>query len=133
MAAVAISATPNKESWGFNLFAKGLTEYRLGHFTEAASLMRQVMPMDAGRYCRAKADLVLAMAQFQLNQAGESRESFANAMEVESKFPPPGHLDEEWNDWITVHVLAREAVALIPRVEKTGVDAVSKTDAPRTQ
>jgi tetratricopeptide (TPR) repeat protein len=124
MAAVAISATPNKDNWGFNLFAKGLTEYRLGHFAEAASLMQQVLPMDAGSYCRAKANLVLAMAQFQLNQAEKSRESFADALKVESKFPQAGHLDDEWNGWISFRVLKREAVALNP-----GFQTLSETKA----
>jgi hypothetical protein len=129
MTAVAIRATPNKDNWGFDLFAKGLTEYRLGHFTEAANLMRQIMPLDAARYCRAKANLVLAMAQFQLHQADESRQSFAKAVEMVSKFPQAGHLDEEWNDWITVQMLKREAVALIPGVEKPDPEAATKAEA----
>jgi hypothetical protein len=130
MAAVAVSATPNHDNWGFNLFAKGLAEYRLGHFAEAASLMRQIMPLDAGRYCRTQAYLVLAMAQFHLNQADESRQSFAEAMELEKKLPQAGHLDEEWNDWIAVRLWKREAAALIPGVEKAGPEAVSKAASP---
>jgi hypothetical protein len=133
MAGVAMSVTPNKDSWGFNLFAKGFTEYRLGQFAEAASLMQQILPLDAGRYCRAKANLVLAMAQFRLNQVEESRKAFANAEGVENKLPQDGHLDEEWNDWITVRILNREAVALIPGVEKAGAEADSKAETPAWQ
>jgi hypothetical protein len=58
---------------------------------------------------------VLAMAQIQLGLSKPAHDSFANAMdEAKRRLPQAGDLDDEWNDWINVHVLTREAVSLIP-------------------
>jgi tetratricopeptide (TPR) repeat protein len=122
MAGVAGKGEVNNENWGYNLFAKGFTEYRLGHYAGAVEVLQQVPPMDCGPYCRTEAYLVLAMAQFQLGQAQASRESFAKAMdEAKRRLPREGDLGEEWNDWINVRLLTREGVALMPDAGKLTV------------
>ena len=130
MSAVAVTGQTNASNWGYNLFAKGLTEYRLGHFAVATNLMLQVIPLDAGRYCRTEAYLVLAMAQFQLGQVKDSRQSFAKAMELENKLPQSGHLDEEWNGWVVVQILNREAFALMPDLARPASAAASNMKNP---
>ncbi|HEY1661282.1 MAG TPA: protein kinase [Verrucomicrobiae bacterium] len=116
MADVAAGGDTNDEHWGLNLYAVGLAQYRLGHFTNAVVLMQRAISMDVGWNCRTEAYLVLAMAQFELNQPGASRAALAEAADaIKNKLPQAGDLDESyWNDWINAHVLMREAMALIP-------------------
>ena len=117
MAEVALQGDTNEDEWAFNLFAKGLTEYRQGNYTEAADFLRQAEPYDAGQYVHAEAALVLAMAQFQLNDMAGSRKSYSEATDIMRRtFPRAGHLDDEWNDWINFRVLLREAVELMPDI-----------------
>ena len=113
MAAVAGRMNPNDDTWGFNLFAEGFSEYRLGHYVIAVEKLQMVLRLDIGSYCRTEAYLVLAMAQFQLKQMDEGRASFATAADAVNQFPKAGRLSEEWNDWIIIHVLLREAKEMI--------------------
>lgn len=105
---------PNNGLYGFNLFAKGFAEYRLGHYAAAVDLMQQVPPLDAGMYCRTEAQLILAMAQFKLGHPAESSPALAEAAtRIKQQLPREGHLTEEGNDWITSHILLREAQSLL--------------------
>jgi len=115
MAGVAVQIETNADRRDFNLFAKGFAEYRLGHYAGAAEWLRQVIPLDPGSSCRAETFLVLAMAQFQLDQPAASRESLAKAVDVvDHSLRQVGHLEDDWNDWIIIHVLLREALTLTP-------------------
>ena len=119
MAEVAGRGEVNNENWGFNLFAMGFAQYRLGHYTSAVELMQKLIPLDMGSHCRTEAYLINAMAQFQLGQPTLSHDSFSNPVAIViNRLPKAGHLDDEWNDWIIIHILMREAVALNPEVEK---------------
>jgi serine/threonine protein kinase len=118
MADVAGHGEVNGDNWGFNLFAKGLAEYRIGHYATAADLLRNVLPLDTGSQARAEAYIVLAMAQYQLGQATQSHDSLAQAAILMNKLPKAGRLDEEWNIWVTLHLFMREALALIPDAGK---------------
>jgi serine/threonine protein kinase len=120
MAGVAGNVETNVEGRDFNLFAKGFAEYRLGHYTSAAEWLEQVIPLDPGSSCRAETFLVLAMTQSQLGQTAASRESLAKAMDVVNhSLRQEGHLEDDWNDWIIIHVLVREAATLIPAATAT--------------
>jgi eukaryotic-like serine/threonine-protein kinase len=102
----------NSEVYGYNLFAEGFTEYRLGYYKPAVDILRRATPMDIGANCRTEAYFILAMARYHLNRLDDSRESFTNAM---NKMRTKLELDDEtWNHWITAHVLMREAETLIP-------------------
>jgi serine/threonine protein kinase len=115
MADVAARINDNEDDAGFNVFAKGFAEYRLGHFAAAAELMKKIPDLHSSSDCRIEARLVLAVAQFQLHQADDSRSSLAKVADTMThEFPKPGHLDEDWNDWITIHMLLREVADLIP-------------------
>ncbi|HTV39991.1 MAG TPA: protein kinase [Candidatus Sulfotelmatobacter sp.] len=114
MADVVAGDNTNSEVYGYNLFAEGFAEYRLGHYKRAVALLREATPLDIGSNCRTEAYFILAMARYKLNRLDDSRESFAKAVnDLNTKMRPEGHLDDEWNHWITAHVLMREATALI--------------------
>jgi tetratricopeptide (TPR) repeat protein len=126
MAGVAGKGEVNGDNWGYNLFAMGFTEYRLGHFNRAAELLEQAIPHDAGSPCRTEGYLVLAMARYQLGHAKQSHDSLTNAVDVITRYrPKAGHQDEEWYEWIAVNTLTKEAVALIP-----GADALTAAAFP---
>lgn len=115
MANVAGDVDKNGENSGYNFLAKGLAKYREGNYEEAVQLQERAVPQDIGSRCRAEAYLILAMAQWRLNQADASRGSFARAMDIVKDLPKKGaDLNDDWNDWIIIHVLWHEAVALNP-------------------
>jgi hypothetical protein len=54
------------------------------------------------------------MAQSQLGQTNQSRASFAEARgAVNQSLPKAGHLDQQWNNWLGIQILMREAEKLI--------------------
>jgi Tfp pilus assembly protein PilF len=114
MADVAGDVNTNGNNWGYNFLAKGLAKYRQGNDEDAIQLLQRILPEDIGSRRRAEAYFILAMAQFRLNQLDASRASFAKAMEVANGLPKSGDLSDDWNDWVVIHVLMREAVALNP-------------------
>jgi tetratricopeptide (TPR) repeat protein len=114
MAKVAGQMDTNDSTWGFSLIAQGLAEYRMQHYAEAADLLQRVLPLDVGTHARTIARFGLAMAQFQLKQPDQSRETLARAVDaVERQLPKAGRLGDAWTEWIICHVLMREANELI--------------------
>ena len=60
------------------------------------------------------------MAQARLGQTADSRESMAKATDVvDHSLRKEGHLEDDWNDWIIIHILLREATMLMPDAGKT--------------
>ncbi len=119
MAEVAAGGSTNDPDFGHNVFAKGFAEYRLGHYKNANKLLRQADNMDIGPYYRTETYLLLAMARSHLGRVQDSTESFRDAAdEMKTQLIPKGGLDSYgWNDWIAIHVLAREALASLPVTE----------------
>jgi eukaryotic-like serine/threonine-protein kinase len=119
MANVAIGGDTNDSDYGHNVFAKGFFEYRLGNFKNALKFLRQADAMDIGPFYRTEAYLLLAMARSRLGRVEDSTESFKDAAdELKAQLIPKGGLDSYgWDDWITIHVLAREALASMPITE----------------
>jgi serine/threonine protein kinase len=114
MAEVAVNTETNNSNYGFNLFAKGLAEYRQGHYASAADMLQRVLPLDVGPQCYTEACLVYAMARSQLGQTNESRAQFAEALDtVNQRVPKAGHLDQQWNNWLGIQILMREAEKLV--------------------
>jgi len=114
MAEIAGHADTNSDTWGFSLLAMGFADYRGGHYATAADRLQKMIPLDVGLHCRTEAHLLLTMAQFQLGQRAESRAALGAATEaVNHQLPKTDHLSVEWNHWIIIHVLMREAEALI--------------------
>jgi eukaryotic-like serine/threonine-protein kinase len=126
MAGVVAGDDTNSEVYGLNLLAEGFAEYRLGHYKSAVDILRKATPLDIGPNCRTEAYFILAMARYKLNRLDDSKESFAKAAnDLKTKMRPEGHLDEEWNHWITAHFLMREATALMG-----GVESETASNAP---
>src|SRR5262249_51258708 len=117
MADVAIAAGPNHASAAFFQFAKGLSEYRQGHFTNAAEWIEKVLQRSGEFDFRdAQAYMVLAMAQQQLHRTEEARAALAKGGEIaDTKRPRTerGNVGVYWFDWIIVRALQREAKSLI--------------------
>jgi serine/threonine protein kinase/tetratricopeptide (TPR) repeat protein len=108
----AVSAGPTHGSWRFIVFAKGLAEYRQGHFADVAGWLQKVAGQDNNPRHAVMVDMVLAMAQYQLKQTDQARSTLARGVELAnaklSKLDTP-----DWNDQLTAHLLMREAQALI--------------------
>ena len=116
MADRAVAAGPNHRSWTYFEFAKGLSEYRNGHYAEAADWLGRVVtqPNDSKRTAQAYA--ALAMAQYRMGQAEPARNTLGQALALfKTRLPKPSQnsQDEVWFDWIIARVLSSEAAELI--------------------
>jgi serine/threonine protein kinase len=136
MADVAGNVSTNGKNWGYNYLAKGLSKYRAGNYNEAIQLLLEALPSDFGSRRRAEAYLILAMAQHRLNQSDASRASFAKAMEIVKELPINSDLEDDWNDWVIIHVFLREALELNPNFANpisSAAAAPSKIEIPGWQ
>ena len=117
MTDVAVAAGPGHRSWPYFQLVKGLLEYRLGHFTNAVEEFAEVQAWggNPNSYRTAQADLLVAMAQYQLKQPEQARASLAIGVErINTKLAKLERgLDEQWDDWLRVQILLREAKSLI--------------------
>ena len=110
----------------FQNYIHSLAEYRQGHFATAVGLCKKSTTQGGNAYAEAKAYLVMAMAQYQLNQVDESRTALAKAYEiVDTRMPKleSGDLGVSWHDWLMAQILLREAKQLI--------DSTAKSDSPQ--
>jgi tetratricopeptide (TPR) repeat protein len=87
------------------LFAKGLADYRQGHFKEAIAVMNGGASAPRGPSAR----LVMAMAQHRDGQRDRARKTLAAAVSSFDWRPTKADHIEDW----MAHVLRREAEALI--------------------
>jgi tetratricopeptide (TPR) repeat protein len=112
----AVARGPNHWALPFFQFAKGLAEYRQGQFSSAAELMQKVLATRGIPFREAQAQLVLAMANNQLQKHEAARAALLKGVEiVETKLPrlESSDLGDGWNDVLIAHALLREARALI--------------------
>jgi serine/threonine protein kinase/Flp pilus assembly protein TadD len=113
MADTAISAGPGQGGWPYFQLVKGLAEYRLGHFTNALEHLARVQAWSGkpDPYRTTQADLIVAMAQYQLGQKDQARATLSTAVErINTKLAKLERgLDEQWDDWLRVQILLREA------------------------
>ncbi len=112
----AMAAGPAHRSWPYFEFAKGLFEYRRGHYPEAVDWLQKVLaqPNDIRRTVQTYA--TLAMAQERQGQAEEARKNFEAGLALsKSRLPTPSRdsVDGAWNDWVLAQVLMQEAAGLI--------------------
>jgi Flp pilus assembly protein TadD len=119
VARLADTAIKNGEShsyFAYFEFAKGLAEYRQGHFESAIEWMRKVLVEGSADYRDAETFLVLGMAQQRSGRLAEARAALAKSREIiETKFPKleSGDIGDYWVDWIIVDALLKEAKELI--------------------
>jgi eukaryotic-like serine/threonine-protein kinase len=119
----ALAAGPDYWAASFFQFAKGLSEYRQGHFTSAVEWLQKALAMPGESEFRdAQAYLVLAMVHHQLNHVEEARAAFAEGSAIIETRQPilgSGARGADWNDWLIADALQREATALIERPPTT--------------
>ncbi|HEX2474156.1 MAG TPA: protein kinase [Lacipirellulaceae bacterium] len=116
MADTAIAADPNHWGTAFFHFVKGFSEYRQGNFASAVQWLEKALAKRGEFESRdAQVYFVLAMAHHHLTQADEARTALAQGAALIETRPKPGSggLGTDWNDWLIVHALQREATALI--------------------
>lgn len=128
MAGVVAGDDTNSEVYGYNLFAEGFAEYRLGHYKSALAFLRKAEPMDIGHNCRTETYFLMAMARFKLDRLDDCKDSYATAVKELKTM----ELDDDWNYWIAAHVLMREARALIPDAEIPAADGTLPLPAWQT-
>jgi eukaryotic-like serine/threonine-protein kinase len=119
LAEVAGAAGPDTADWPFFQFAKGLAEYRLGHFASAVEWVQAALKSDRNSgYLNTDACAILAMGQYQLKQTAEARASLAKGIKTANDHLPQfgSHsLGPDWKDVIIARVLLSEARELIEK------------------
>ncbi|HVM48544.1 MAG TPA: tetratricopeptide repeat protein, partial [Candidatus Acidoferrum sp.] len=119
MVDTALAAGTNHWAWEYFRFAKGLLEYRQGHFGEAIEWLEQIPRTGEDRLCRnADVWLVLAMARHKLNQLAEARAAFDQGNTVvKTKLPTSEGAftssPDVWIEWTITQALLRQAQELI--------------------
>ena len=109
--ALSPSGSGTNDQW--NRFVKGLAEYRLNHFADAAQWVENVVNSETPQTQTLKAQscMVLAMARWQLKQSDAAHAALATGTEIiEQRLD---RTDEEWSNRIMAHALYREACLLI--------------------
>jgi serine/threonine-protein kinase len=116
LADTAVTVGKDAEWLPFFQFAKGLAEYRQGHFDVALEWTALALTHHGSDYRDAQAYAVQAMAHKQLNHTNEAHLALAAGNEIaENKLPK---LDSEdvgnaWHDVVMANILLREARLLI--------------------
>jgi serine/threonine-protein kinase len=103
--AVAANPTTNEWVYPYFLFAKGLAEYRQGHFDSAISIMNGKAAKVLGPCPR----LVMAMATYRLGREQEARKTLAAVIGTVDWSMAGVRSHDQWL-W---HILRREAESLI--------------------
>ena len=116
LADIAAAAT-NHSYISFFQLAKGLAEYRLGHYESATNWVARSLQTGSrtpDAYRDIESFMVLAMACSRLNQVDEARSAFQKGTVLAATLPSQAtDLGEAWNDWLVANLLIREAKALI--------------------
>jgi eukaryotic-like serine/threonine-protein kinase len=117
LADTAVTKGVGSEYHAWDELAKGLAEYRQGHFFSAIDWMQKVLadPSEATRDTRnAEAYLVLAMSLHQSGKLTDSRAALDKAAQViETKRPKIGSDDFGAIDWLIAEALMKEAKGLM--------------------
>jgi len=127
MADAAATAADADGCLGLRQFSKGLADYRRGQFTNSIVWMDKALATaeqrnlpgwshELERNRKTAANLVEAMAFFQLHNLPPARAALDRATDlIEKQLPAGNSLDIgwDWPGWITAHILSREARALI--------------------
>jgi len=101
--------------------AKAMSNYRLGHFNEAIQWAEKALKNPrAEAAARAKADAVLAMANWQLGQKSVALAALASGDQAAPKFSPEQgtkDLGESWIAWLFARISLDEATTLMQIVD----------------
>jgi hypothetical protein len=112
-----VSAGSNHWAWNSIQFAKGLAEYRSGHFAGAVDWLQAPLREQGRDLARdVEAYMVLAMAHHRLGFAGYAHDALTTGLGIAARLPSSGNdLKDwnDWNDWVIAQALMREATELV--------------------
>jgi tetratricopeptide (TPR) repeat protein len=118
LAQLAVSGTEKHPYYGTFQLAKGMAEYRAGHFEQSTEWLRGSHKANFSSFAQFKAlaQLFLAMAQYRQGHADEARTTLAEATtlidaEVKKWNPDDGNMGNQ--DWFMPIVVRKEAEALV--------------------
>jgi WD40 repeat protein/serine/threonine protein kinase/tetratricopeptide (TPR) repeat protein len=118
LAQLAVGGNEKHAYYGFFQLAKGMAEYRAGHFEQAMQWLRgsQKANLSSLAPFKALAHLFLAMAHYRQGHADEARTALAQATtlinaEVQKWKPDDGNMGN--HDWFMSIIVRKEAEALI--------------------
>jgi tetratricopeptide (TPR) repeat protein len=114
----SVIGTENHEARRYFLLTRGLAYYRTGDFEAAVEILKKCLkPENPDIACDGLAYLVLSMAHHKLGNVNESAKSLAKSREILDVPTRPaidsGNLGSEWHDVVIMHILRREAEALL--------------------
>jgi hypothetical protein len=115
IADTALTAGPNANGW--MKFVKGFAEYRLGHFQAATNWLQDAAARATDPALQLQIDMVLAMTQYQLNQADAARATLDKGVEF-AKDHVPQRDGINWNDRRSGYLLMKEAQLLMANENK---------------
>src|SRR5262249_12771161 len=133
----AVTGTEQHQYYRWFVLAKGLAEYRAGHYAAAVEWLNRFSPQVDGVYYDATAFSVLAMAKNRLRLArgadgsrvaDEARAALNHAQAIISqKMPDPKagrpwgtawpYIVDDFHDWLEAKILVHEAEKLIGKNE----------------
>jgi serine/threonine protein kinase/WD40 repeat protein len=123
----AVTGTEKHPDYRWWVLAKGLAEYRAGHYTAAVDWLNRFSPRVEGEHRDATAFAVLAMAKHRLGLAPgaerarlakEARAALGHAQAILASNMPDPKKDRpygrDFHDWLHAQILVHEAERLLP-------------------
>jgi hypothetical protein len=125
LAQLAVTETEQHGFYAYFQLAKGMAEYRAGHFKSAIDWLKKCDARftETTPYARVLTRLLLAMAYARGGPAEKDKASSTLAQTIkgmEKHFPvlTRADLDGNWNDWIHCHVIRAEAEGLLKKIKE---------------
>jgi hypothetical protein len=123
LATKSVASSGNQTPNPYLALARGLAEYRQGHYEEAERWVRIVSDNDSwSSYANltAPGNLLLAMTLQQRGKTAEARSALAKGAAVTESWPGsiPGDLGNGWHDLLIARTLLREATATLEAAHK---------------
>jgi eukaryotic-like serine/threonine-protein kinase len=118
----AVTGTEQNPVYGWFLLARGMADYRAGHFANAIDCLNKVLSMNRearlyrnSRFLPATAHLFLAMAHHRLGRVHEARHALNQATELMEQpcLFGAGCVHPNPHDWLKFHVVRSEAERLV--------------------
>jgi WD40 repeat protein/serine/threonine protein kinase/tetratricopeptide (TPR) repeat protein len=119
----AVTGTEKHAYYDFFQLAKGMAEYRAGHFEQSTEWLRksQKSPYSSQGPFKALAGLFLSMAQQRLGRADEARQALKQAtglIDAELQNWKPDAANMGNHDWFMAIIVRKEAAALLGKQSK---------------
>jgi Tfp pilus assembly protein PilF len=120
----ATTATEKHQHYRFFLLARGLAHYRTSEFAQAVKILEKcVTPDNRAIACTGSAYLLLAMAHHRLGRADAATNALRQARQTidVTTWPERGDLGDDWQEVVIMHLLRREAEALLAQASDKAI------------